>query len=315
VIVVTGADGFVGTALAAQLRLTGRGFRGLVRAFKADSAAAPEHQAVGDLTTISDETLGSALAGADVIVHLAGRAHVMRKRLLDPARAYHEANVVATERLAHAASRAGVRRIVFVSSIKVNGETTSPGRPFRADNPPRPHDHYAKSKRDAEQMLTDIARASGMSLAILRPPLMYGPRVRGNFLTLWRAIARGVPLPLGRIDNRRHLLYVGNLVHAIVALIDGAASEGTWLIADRESVSTPELARRIAAALRQRARLVPLPVGLLKFAATAAGQRALVPRLTGSLEVDASPLAARIGPLPYSLDEGLADTAAWWASR
>ncbi len=314
-IVVTGADGFVGTALAAQLRLTGRRFRGLVRAFKADSAVAPEHQAVGDLSTVSDEALVRALAGADVIVHLAGRAHVMRKRLLDPARAYHEANVVATERLARAASRAGVRRIVFVSSIKVNGETTSPGRPFRADNPPRPYDHYAKSKRDAEQMLTDIARASGLSLAILRPPLMYGPCVRGNFLTLWRAVARGVPLPLGRIDNRRHLLYVGNLVHAIVALIDGAAGEGTWLIADRESVSTPELARRIAAALRQRARLVPLPVGLLKFAATAAGQRALVPRLTDSLEVDASPLAARIGPLPYSLDEGLADTAAWWTSR
>ena len=297
-IVVTGADGFVGTALAAQLRLTGRRFRGLVRALKADSAAAPEHLVVGDLATISDETLLPALAGAEVIVHLAGRAHVTRRRLVDPARAYHEANVVATERLAHAASRAGVRRIVFVSSIKVNGETTSPGRPFRADNPPRPHDRYAKSKRDAEQMLTDIARASGMSLAILRPPLMYGPRVRGNFLTLWRAVARGVPLPLGRIDNRRHLLYVGNLVHAIVALVDGAASEGTWLIADRESVSTPELARRIAAALRQRARLVPLPVSLLKFAATAAGQRALVPRLTDSLEIDASPLAGRIGPLP-----------------
>jgi nucleoside-diphosphate-sugar epimerase len=312
-IVVTGAGGFVGTALLSQLRTMGRRVRGLVRTAMPEVNAKTECRTVGDLATATDDALARALDGTDAVVHLAGRAHVMRAGLANPENAYREANVVASERLARAAGRAGVARFVYVSTIKVNGETTLPGRPFRESDPPHPEDAYGRTKWQAERALEKIAGASDMALTILRPPLMYGPCVRGNFLALWRAVARGVPLPFGRIDNRRSLLYVGNLVHAIVGLLDAPThAAGTWVIADREAVSTRELVRRIAGALGKPARLVPVPVGLLGAGAVALRRRELVSRLTGSLEIDASALALRIGPPPYSLDEGLAATAQWW---
>jgi nucleoside-diphosphate-sugar epimerase len=315
-IVVTGADGFVGTALLSQLHAMGRRYRGLVRTMPPEAAARTECRTVGDLASATDDMLARALDGTDAVVHLAGRAHVTRDRLASSANAFREANVVASERLARAAVRAGIARFVFVSTIKVNGETTSPGRPFRESDPPHPEDAYGRSKWEAEQRLEEIAGASGMTLTILRPPLMYGPRVRGNFLALWRAVARGAPLPFGRVDNRRSVLYVGNLVHAIVALLDAPTETGqTWVVADRETVSTRELVRRVATALGKPARLVPVPVGLLSAGAAMLRRRDLVPRLVGSLEIDASALAARIGPPPYSLDEGLAKTAEWWRTR
>jgi UDP-N-acetyl-alpha-D-quinovosamine dehydrogenase len=313
-IVVTGADGFVGTALCSHLRASGRRFRALTRALGQTQGNA-QYLPIGDLTTASDDVLARAIEGAGAIVHLAARAHVMRERQADADRAYREANVVATERLARAAVRAGVPHFVFVSTIKVNGESTVPGRPFREADPPRPGDAYGRSKWDAERMLADIARGS-LLMSVLRPPLIYGPRVRGNFLALWRAVAHGVPLPFARIVDRRHLLYVGNLVHAIVALIDAPAYDGgTWLVADREAVSTPELVRRMGNALGHQARLVPVPVGLLAAGAALVGRRTLVPRIAGTLEIDAGALTARIGPLPFTLDQGLAATALWWHRR
>lgn len=311
-IVVTGAGGFAGTALLSHLSAMGRRFRGLVRAA---SATQPECRAIGDLATVTDDALARALEGAGAVVHLAGRAHVLREPLRSSADAYRQANVVVSERLARAAVRAGVARFVFVSSIKVNGEATLPGRPFRESDPPHPENDYGRSKWEAERVLEDIAGRSGMVLIILRPPLMYGPRVRGNFLALWRAVARGVPLPLGRVDNRRSLLYAGNLAHAIVALLDAPTSGGTWLVADREAVATRDLVRRIAAAMARPARLVSMPDGLLTAGAVALRRRELLARLVGSLEIDASALALRIGPPPYSLEEGLAATAQWWRSR
>lgn len=314
VIVVTGADGFVGKVLLSQLRAMGRRFRGLVRMVPPETAANAEYRRVGDLATATDDVLARALDGADAVVHLAGRAHVTRDRSANSANAYREANVVASERLARAAVRADVARFVYVSTIKVNGETTLPGRPFRESDPHHPEDAYGRSKWEAERTLEEIAGASGMALTILRPPLMYGPGARGNFLALWRAVARGVPLPFGRVDNRRSLLYVGNLAHAIVALLDAHAA-GTWTVADRETVSTRDLVRRIAIALGKPARLVPVPVRLLAAGAVVLGRRDLAPRLLGSLEIDASALASRIGPPPYSLDEGLAKTVEWWRNR
>jgi nucleoside-diphosphate-sugar epimerase len=311
-IVVTGADGFVGTALCAHLRASGRRFRALTRALGQTDGSA-QYLPIGDLTTASDDALVRAVEDAGAIVHLAARVHVMREQSTDADRAYREANVVVTERLARAAVRAAVPHFVFVSTIKVNGESTVPGHPFRETDPPRPEDAYGRSKWDAERALADIARDSKPLLSILRPPLVYGPRVRGNFLALWRTVAHGVPLPLARIVNRRHLLYVGNLVHAIVALIDAPDYDGgTWLVADREAVSTPELVRRMGAALGHRARLVSVPVGLLAAGAALAGRHALMLRIAGTLEVDTTALAARIGPLPFTLDQGLAATAQWW---
>lgn len=315
-IAITGAGGFIGTALTSRLRETKRRFRGIVRAPKFLQAPAPDYHAVSDLAQASDDALAHALAGARAVVHLAGRAHVMHDPLRNPLVAYREANVVATRRVAEAAARAGVKRFLFVSTVKVNGDVTLPGHPFHESDAPAPREAYGRTKWEAEQALTEVARASGMSSFVLRPPLVYGPWVRGNFLALWRAVERGVPLPLGRIDNRRNLLYVGNLVHAIIALLDAPQDDsGTWLIADRESVSTPELVNRIAAALKIPSPISQLPVPLLRAGAAVTGRRAMASRLVDSLEVDTAALVQRIGPLPYSLDQGLAATAAWWRSR
>lgn len=312
-VVITGADGFVGAALCDHLRASRRHFRGLVRRITPSTAGRAEYLAVGDLARAEDVTLDRALAGARAVVHLAGRAHVMREHAPDPAAAYHAANVVASERLMRAALRAGVERFIYVSTIKVQGETTTPGAPFRDDDPPMPEDVYAQSKWDAECALAALADGSPLALTVLRPPLVYGPHVRGNFLELWRTVARGVPLPLGLIGNRRQLLYVGNLAHAIVALIDVVPrAPGTFVIADREAISTPDLARRMAAVLGRRPLLLPVPAPLLSVAASATGRGAVASRVLGSLEIDAAALAARIGPLPFSLDDGLAATAQWW---
>jgi len=315
-IAVTGAGGFIGTALTSQLRNVGRRYRGIVRSATFPQTPAGEYQMIGDLANASDTALSRALAGARAVVHLAGRAHVMHEPLREPLGAYRETNVVATQRVAKAAVRAGVKRFLFVSTIKVNGGATLRGCPFQESDPPHPHEAYGCTKWEAEQALWEIAQPAGMSCFILRPPLVYGPQVRGNFLALWRAVERGVPLPLGRIDNRRNLLYVGNLIHAIVALLDSPQDDGgTWLIADREAVSTPELVNRIAAAMRIPSPLAKMPVTLLRAGAAVTGRRAMASRLVDSLEIDASSLVRRIGPMPYSLDQGLMATAAWWRSR
>ena len=315
-VVVTGADGFVGSALVAHFIATGRPFVAVVRRHAASGAATLRHRAVGDLATASEATLGGLVAGAAAIVHLAGRAHVLADAAPDPTALYHAANVVATERLAAAAVRAGVRRFVFASTIKVHGEASAPGRPFRADDALAPRDAYACSKSDAERALAAVTAGTPLEAIVLRLPLVYGPHVKGNFLTLLDAVARGALLPFGMIANRRDLLYVGNLVHAIAALLDlRDPAGGAWLAADGEPVATPELVRRIAAALGVAPRVAKVPLPLLALAARATGRGALLQRTVASLEVDASPLARRIGPSPFTLEQGLAATAAWWRLR
>jgi len=315
-VVVTGADGFVGTALVAHFVATGRPFVAAVRRQSMDAAAKPHHRAVGDLATASEVVLDRLVAGAAAVVHLAGRAHVLADTASDPGAAYHAANVVATERLAAAAARARVPRFVFASTIKVHGEATAPGRPFRADDPFAPDDPYARSKVAAERALAAIAAESPLEAIVLRLPLVYGPRVRGNFLTLLDAVAREALLPFGGVANRRDLLYVGNLAHVIVALVDAPDPVGgAWLASDGEAVATPELVRRVAAALRVAPRVPAVPPWLLTLAAAATGRGGLLRRTVSSLEVDASPLARRIGPPPCTLDQGLAATAAWWRLR
>ena len=312
-IVITGAEGFVGSALVAHCVATRRSHVAVVRRFPETDAQSPYVAQVSDLATASDATLDAIVARAHAVVHLAGRAHVLAETTPDPGALYHASNVTALERMAVAAVRGGMRRFVLASTIKVHGESTVPGRPFRATDALNAQDEYARSKVEAEARLNAIAQGSSLQPIVLRLPLVYGPRVKGNFLTLLDAVARGAALPFGRIENRRDLLYVGNLVQAIIALIDAPEElAGAWLAADGEAVSTAELARRIAAALGVPPRVLDVPKPLVVLAAKATGRGALLKRTTESLEVDASPLAARIGPPSFTLDHGLAATAAWW---
>lgn len=307
-VVVTGANGFVGRALCDRLRALRCPVLGTVRG--AGPGVPSDLAPVGDLATAADDVLDDLCDGAFAVVHLAGRAHVMHEHDADAERAYHAANVEATARLAQAAVRAGVRRFVLASTVKVNGESSRPGRPFRADDPPRPGDAYARSKLAAERALFAAAEDAPLVPVVLRLPLVYGRHAKGNFPRLVRAVAKGRTLPLASIANRRSLLYVGNLVDAIVALLEvPQAPRGVFYVADAEAVSTPDLVRAIATALRVRPRLVAMPVPLLRLAGWLAGRSAAVDRLAGSLEVDTQPFRDATGWSPrYSLDAALAES-------
>jgi len=313
-VVVTGADGFAGRAACAHFRAKGVPFRGLVRALSTATAARPDMLPVGDLTTITDGALQNALRGAHTVVHLAGRAHVMRETAVDPLAVFRAGNVAATQRLARAAAAAGAAHFVFASTVKVNGEATPPARPFRENDPPDPRDDYSVSKWEAERALADVARETGMPVTVLRLPLLYGPGVKGNVARLADAIARGIPLPLGSIDNRRSMLGAGNFVSALGALLDSpvpaTGTVGTYFVADPAPVATPDLVRAIAAALGAPGRLVRVPPPLLDLACACAGKADAVRRLTGSLEVDAGAFRAAFGwQPPRSMAEELADMA------
>jgi nucleoside-diphosphate-sugar epimerase len=316
VVVVTGASGFVGRALCAHFAAQARPHRGLVRAMPADVPRRTSLFAVGDLATASPAALAAALEGTFAVVHLAGRAHGVGERDATAAAAHASGNAQATARLAAAAALAGVQRFVLASTVKVYGEATLPEHPWRAEDPVAPQDAYARSKVEAERLLAAACAGVAMTPIVLRLPLVYGPGVRANFLALLDAVARRAPLPLRSIVNRRDLCYVGNIAHAIAALLDHAPPPaGVWLAADGESVSTPDLVRRLAAALGVAPRLLPCPVALLALAGKLTGRGAQIARLTGSLEVDASPLTRLIGPLPYTLDQGLVTTVRWWHTR
>jgi nucleoside-diphosphate-sugar epimerase len=311
-VVVTGADGFAGHAVCAHLRAAGVPFRGLVRALSGATAARPDVLPAGDLATISAAALANALQGAGSVVHLAGRAHVTQETATEPRVAFRAANVTATERVARAAAAAGATHFVFASSIKVNGEATPPGRPFRESDPSHPRDDYAASKWEAECVLADVARETGLAVTVLRLPLLYGPGVKGNFARLTDAIARGMPLPLGRIDNRRSLLGLGNFIAALDAVLcHPAPAPGTavtYLLADASPVATPHLVRAIAAALGVGPRLLSIPPLLLRRASACVGKAAAFERLAGSLVVDTTAFRARFGwQPPRSLEEELED--------
>jgi nucleoside-diphosphate-sugar epimerase len=231
---------------------------------------------------------------------------------IDALAEYRRVNVEGTRSLAAAARRAGVRRLLFLSSAKVHGERSV--RPFTEMDAPHPEDAYAVSKLEAEQALKQTLAGGQTQWTILRPPLVYGPEVRANFLRLVRTVARGVPLPLAAIDNLRSLLYVGNLVDAIRTCLEHEGAGGMmWLVSDGEDLSSPELVRRLARALNRSARLVPVPVWLLRLAGALSGKTAAVNRLVDSLQLDAAAIRAdlRWTP-PYSVDQGLQETARWF---
>jgi nucleoside-diphosphate-sugar epimerase len=316
-VVVTGAGGFVGRALVAHFARTGRPFRAIVRQGRSVVSLPPPLHAVTDLATIPEALLDAIAAGAAAVVHLAGRAHVHDETASDPMAAYTSANVMATARLARAAVRAGVRRFVLASTVKVNGETSKASRPFRPDDPPDPRDDYARSKLQAERELAAICAGTPMAPIVLRLPLVYGPGAKGNFARLLDEVARERLFPLGAVRNRRSLLYIGNLVEALDAALDAPSPpSGVHFVADAESVSVPELLNAIGLALGTPARLKAVPAGLLEIGGRLLGRRALVERLVGTLEVDASTFSDATGWRPrHSLADGLAATAGRWRTR
>jgi len=305
-VAVTGADGFVGRALCSHLEAHGVSVRRLQRASGGEKRAFT----VGDIGPDTDWS--AALQGIHDVVHLAARVHVMRDRTADPLAEYRRVNVEGTRTLARAAVTAGVARLVFLSSIKVNGESTR--LPFTEDDVPAPQDAYGVSKWEAEQALRQVAHGSAMQLVVLRPPLIYGPGVGANFLRLMRAVAQGVPLPLGAIDNRRSLLYLGNLVDAIRLCLSQPGARGQlFLLSDGDDVSSAQLVHRLAAALQVRPRLLRVPAAWLRTAGRLMGKSAAVERLVGSLQVDSSRFRATLGwSPPFSLEQGLAETARWY---
>jgi nucleoside-diphosphate-sugar epimerase len=254
-----------------------------------------------------------ALSGVDVIVHLAARVHIMKETAEDSLMEFRQVNTHATERLARMAGQTGVRRMVFLSSIKVNGESTG-NRAFTEADAPNPQDAYALSKWEAEQALKRVASETGLEVVILRSPMVYGPGVKANFLRLLQAVQRGIPLPLASIRNRRSIIFLGNLVEAIISSMTHPQAKGkTYLVCDDEHISIAELISRIARALGKSARLWPFPAELLRFAATLAGKSSEADKLLGSLLVDSSKIRSELGWRPSSsLDQGLAETAHWF---
>jgi nucleoside-diphosphate-sugar epimerase len=310
-ILVTGATGFVGQAFCERAISKGWKVRAALRT--PGNFTLPTGTEVVTIKSIGAETSWTeSLAGVDTVIHLAARVHVMKDTATDPLTAFREVNVAGTEALARCAAASGVRRFVFMSSIKVIGEGKS--EPYTELDQPLPKDSYAVSKWEAEQILRQIAESTRMEVVILRPPLVYGPGVKANFLKLLKLVDSGIPLPFGSIDNHRSLIYLGNLVDAIMTSITHAEAAGnTYLVSDSECVSTRELVCRLGRALDKPARLLVAPVFLLKLAGLMFGKTAAENRLTGSLVIDITKIMSELGWCPpFTMDEGLRDTAQWF---
>ena len=346
-ILVTGASGFVGRFLSDRLLSQGFSVRGTLRESRspADLIAGIEPVVIAPLGP--DTPWHHALMNIDTVIHLAARVHVMDDRASDPLTEFRKVNVEGTLKLARDAASAGVRRFVFVSSIKVNGEENV--IPYSSDSPASPSDPYGISKWEAEEGLRKIATETGLEVVIVRPTLVYGPGVKANFLNMMKTVngnfgfwilnfglKGGIPLPFASIHNSRSLIYVGNLVDALVTCATHPDAAGkTYLVSDGEDVSTPELIRRVAHALNVPVRLIPFPVSVMKFCARmidnlGLGQSiqnskfkiqnrrssAYVDRLTGSLTVDSSEIRRELGwAPPFSMEEGLRETAAWFRGK
>ena len=260
---------------------------------------------VGNIDGATDWSLG--LEGVDMVIHLVARVHVMHDTETDPVTAFCVVNLQGTLNLARQAAASGVKRFVFISSVKVNGESTEPGHAFTEDDAPNPQDAYGQSKHEAEQGLRQLSADTGMEVVIIRPPLVYGPGVKANFAALMRAVQRGWPLPLGAVYNQRSLVALDNLVDLIVTCITHPqAANQTFLVSDGEDLSTPDLIRRMARAMNRPARLLPVPVWALKAGALLLGKGDAVQRLCGNLQVDISKSRTLLGwNPPVSVDEGL----------
>jgi nucleoside-diphosphate-sugar epimerase len=300
-VLVTGATGFVGTALVHRIVRDGR--HEVRAAVRHDTSTLPAQIPRVRIDLDPGWHWGTVLADVSAVVHLAARVHVMHEAAADPLGAFRRVNVDGTLNMVRQAAAAGVRRLVYVSSVKVNGETGS----YTELDAPAPEDPYAISKLEAEVGLRRISAETGLEVVIVRPPLVYGPGVRANFAALVRAVERGTPLPLGAVHNRRSLIAVDNLVDFIVTCLDHpAAANETFLVSDGQDLSTSELIRGLATAMGRPARLIPVPTPLLMAAATLVGKRAIARRLLGSLQVDIAKARQQLSWVPpVSVHEGL----------
>jgi nucleoside-diphosphate-sugar epimerase len=312
-VLVTGANGFVGAALCERLVEHGVETRAAVRA----GSAAGIRSLVGQKVEVGEIHAGTdwttALSGVTHVVHLAARVHVMREVARDPLTDFRAVNTAGTINLARQAAAAGVKRIIYVSTIKVNGEHTS-ARPFRADDKPGPEDAYAQSKLEAELALHEISQHTGLAVVIVRPPLVYGPGVKGNFLSMLHVIQRGWPLPLASCDNRRSFIGLTNLASLLECCVTHPAAAGQlFLASDGEDLSMPDLLNRVARALGRKSRLLPFPPALLHLAARIVGRPGIYERLCSSLQADAYKARELLGWTPPStVDSELVRTANWY---
>jgi len=305
-VVITGANGFVGTEVCNKLAQSSYRVLRVVRETKGTS---PDEMAVGDIGP--DTYWKSILEKTDVVVHLAARVHVMHAEDLTQIKNYREVNFSGTMALARQSADAGVKRFIFISSIKVNGESTVIGRPFTADDEPAPLDPYGASKAETEQALLRLSESTGLEVVIIRPVLVYGPGVRANFQSLMELVDMGIPLPLGNIHNKRSLVALDNLVDLIITCIEHPeAVNQVFLVSDGEDLSTSDLLQRVGTALGRPARLIDVPASLIKIAAKLTGKSNVSQRLLGSLQVDITKTQDILDwSPPVSVNEALKKTA------
>ncbi|CUS36116.1 UDP-glucose 4-epimerase [Candidatus Nitrospira nitrificans] len=309
----------MGLALCRFLRNSGCLVRGAVRETARGSSHDRSTRDGIEWVVLHDQSGGEEtrqkLRGVEVIVHLAARVHVMADTSADPLHAFRKVNVVWTERLARAATAEGIRRFVYMSSIKVNGEQSRV--PFTERDPPNPQDPYGLSKWEAEQALATVSSQTGLETVVIRSPLVYGPGVGGNFLQLLQVLGKGIPLPLAGVENRRSLIYRENLVDALSRCVHHQAARGqTYLVSDGEDLSTPELLRRLGKALSVSVCLWPLPLSMLDGIGQLVGKQVVVDRLLRSLPVDSSKIRKELDwHPPFSVDQGFAATADWFRAE
>ncbi len=315
-IYVTGASGFVGRRLVAELTQRGHEVTACVRhASKADDLDASAFSVISEIGPNTD--WGDALAGQDAVVHLAARVHVMDDHDADPLAAFRRVNVGGLKGLIAAAINANVGRLITLSSVKAIGEDSATLTAIDDETPAHPADPYGQSKYEADQVLCDLAQESGMGWTVLRPPLVYGPGVRGNFLTLLNACARQKWLPLGAIENQRSMIFLGNLTDGLCATIECAEPlNDVFLIDDDEPISTPDLIQNVSQAMGVSPRMVNVPGSFLRAALGLIRKRAVADRLMGSLVVNSRRFQRVAGwTPPYKMLQGLTETVAWYKSR
>ena len=312
-VLVTGASGFVGSTLCAHLIAKGYAVRGAVRRASDKPLQGVDVRVVSDLC--ADTNWSEALADINAVVHCAARVHVMDETSLDPLTEFRDVNVKGTICLAEQAVNSGVKRFIYISSIKVNGENTS-GSPFKADDIPKPEDPYGISKWEAEQALRGIADKTGLEIVIIRPPLVYGPGVRANFLRLMKILS-GIPLPFGAVNNLRSMVALDNLVDLIETCLNHpVAINQTFLVSDGEDLSTKALLQRTAVAMGRSVFLIPVPVSVLWAFARLFGKSDIVKRVCGSLQIDISKTRDCLGwSPPVSVDDALRKTAKYFLSH
>ncbi|XDZ70424.1 UDP-glucose 4-epimerase family protein [Alphaproteobacteria bacterium LSUCC0744] len=305
-VLVTGASGFIGRALSSTLLAQGHAVTALVRS--ADSIPSSEGLDIVEVQGLDlNMDLSPAVTAQQVVIHTAARTYIMKDESVDPLMEYRRVNVTGTLNLARKAAEAGVKRFIFISSIKVNGEHTPLGQPFSEKNVSAPEDAYGISKYEAEQGLWQIAAETGLEIVIIRPPLVYGAGVKGNFLSIIKFVKNGVPLPLGATKNKRSFVALDSLLDLIITCFDHpAAANQVFLVSDGEDLSTTELLHGVAKAAGVSSRLFPVPTSILMLAASLLGKKAAAQRLLGSLQIDNSKARDLLGwTPPLSVDEGL----------